>query len=52
MRIRFLVPDALRSRLDGAAHGHATAAGDPDLAEEIVGGLEGRLASEGGLLDC
>ena len=47
-----MVPDALRSGLDGAAHGHAAAAGDTDLAEEIVGGLEGRLASEGGLLDC
>lgn len=47
-----MVPDALRSRFDGAAHSHTAIAGDADLAEEVVGGLEGRLAGEGGLLDC
>lgn len=46
-----LVPDALRSRLDGTTHGHTTAAGDTNLAEEVVGGLESRLAGKGGLLD-
>ena len=46
-----LVPDALRSRLDGTTHGHTATTGYTNLAEEFVGGLESRLAGEGGLLD-
>lgn len=48
-----LEPDALRSRLDCTAHDDAAATiGGSDLANEIVGWLQGRLAGERGVLDC
>jgi len=46
-----LVPDALGSRLDGTTHGHTATAQDAHLLDEVAGGLESRLAGEGGLLD-